>query len=136
MSNQLYPLWKEALLQGLADSDLTGVVKVAIIDTALYTYSGTDQYLDDVNPSAIVGTPQTLASKTFVNGVFDADDPVFPTVSGATIEAIIVYIDTGTPATSRLVAFMDSSIVGLPDTPSGGNYTLIIDSGTYKLFSI
>lgn len=136
MSNVLYPLWKEALLQGDTDSALTGTVKCALIDVGLYTFSSTDQFLDDVNPSAIIGTPQTLTSKTYTNGVFDADNPVFPSVSGASIEAVLLYVDTGTPATSRLVAYMDTGIVGLPDTPSGGNYTLIFDAGSYKIFSI
>lgn len=137
MSNTLYPLWKEALLQALSDSDLSaGTVKAALIDTGTYTYSAADQFLSDLPGGSVVGTPQTLTSKTFALGVFDADDVTFPTVTGASVEAIILYIDTGTPATSRLVAFLDTAITGLPVTPSGSNIQVFFDSGTYRIFGI
>lgn len=136
MSNSIYPKWKEALLQGLSNTSLTGTVKAVLIDLGAYTYDPTHDFLDDVASGARVGTPQTLTTKTFVNGVFDADNVSFPTVSGPTVEALLLYIDTGVEATSYLVAYIDSSVVGLPDTPSGGNIQIIWDNGTYRIFAI
>ena len=126
MANALYPKWKEQLLQFTANNNLSaGTVKVALVDTGVYTYASSDQFYDagtgsDVQ-SATVGTPQTIGSKTFTNGVFDGADVTFPTVSGSTVEALVIYIDTGTPTTSPLVAYIDTSVTGLPVTPNGGN---------------
>jgi hypothetical protein len=123
MANAIYPLWKQELVQGSSDTSLTGTVKVALVDTGTYTYSAAHQFYSSVS-SAVVGTPQTLASKTYVNGVLDAADVTYTTVSGSTVEALVFYIDTGNAATSRLVAYIDSSVTGLPVTPSGGDIIL------------
>jgi len=132
MTNRIYPKWKEALLQGSSDSTLNGTVKVALIDTGTYTYNAVHNMLDDI--SGVVGTAQTLASKTYTNGYFDAGDAVFSAVSGATVEALIIYIDTGTPSTSRLVAYLDTGFTGLPVTPNGGDITVQWDAaGIFRI---
>ena len=121
MANALYPKWKEQLLQFTANNNLSaGTVKVALIDTGTYTYSSSDQFWSSASAAA-VGTPQTIGSKTFTNGVFDGADVTFPSVTGASVEALILYIDTGSAATSPLVAYIDTSVTGLPVTPNGGN---------------
>jgi hypothetical protein len=124
MANALYPKWKQQLLQFAANNDLsTGTVKVALIDTGTYTYNSTNQFWSSA-VSAVVGTPQTIGSKTFTNGVFSGSNVTFTSVSGATVEALIIYIDTGTDATSPLVAYIDSDVTGLPVAPNGGNITI------------
>lgn len=132
MANAIYPKWKEALLQASSNSALTGTVKVALVDLGTYAYNAAHDMLDDI--SGVIGTPQTLGTKTFAGGVFDAADVTFPSVSGVTVEALIIYIDTGTPSTSRLVAFLDSGYTGLPVTPNGGNIDVLWD--TDGIFSI
>ena len=128
----LYPKAKEALLK--ADIDLeTSTIKVALIDTGVYTYSAAHDFYDDV--SGVVGTPQTLASKTFTDGVFDAADVTFTSVSGNSVEALIIYEDTGTASTSHLIAYIDSG-TGLPVTPSGGDIVITWDSGANKIFAL
>lgn len=124
MANALYPKWKEQLLQFTANNNLSsGTVKVALIDTGTYTYNSADQFWSSAS-AASIGTPQTIGSKTFTNGVFDGDDVTFTAVSGNTIEALILYIDTGNAATSPLVAFIDTGVTGLPVTPNGGDITV------------
>lgn len=124
MANALYPKWKEQLLQFTANNNLSsGTVKVALIDTGTYTYNSADQFWSSAS-AASVGTPQTIGSKTFTNGVFDGGDVTFTAVSGNTIEALILYIDTGNAATSPLVAFIDTGVTGLPVTPNGGDITV------------
>lgn len=127
MANALYPEWKEAVMQNASNSSLTGTVKAALIDTGVYTYSAAHDFWDDAS-AAVVGTPQTLANKTYASGTFDADDVTYTVVTGNTAEAIIIYIDTGTPATSRLVAYLDTGQTGLPVTPNGGNIGITFDA--------
>lgn len=127
MANAIYPKYKEALLNGSANTDMSaGTVKAALVDTGTYTYSAAHDFLDDV--SGRVGTDVTLASKTFTDGTFDSADPTWSSVSGATCEAIIIYIDTGSAATSRLVLYMDTGQTGLPVTPNGGDITYTVDA--------
>jgi hypothetical protein len=126
MANAIYPKWKEAVMQASANSALTGTVKAALVDTASYTYSAAHEFLSSL--TGVVGTAQTLASKTFTNGVFDAADVTYTAVTGATVEAIVIYIDTGVAGTSRLVAYLDTGYTNLPVTPNGGNITVTWDA--------
>lgn len=133
MANVLYPRWKEQLLQFTADNNLSsGTVKGALV-TAGYTYAATDQFYSSVSAS-VVGTPQTLTSKTFTNGVFDAADTVFSAVTGAQVTQLVIYIDTGTAATSPLVALIDTGVTNLPVTPNGGN--ILIQWNSSGIFSL
>lgn len=128
----LYPKWKEALVQASANTALTGTVKVALIDTDVYTYSATHEFLTDL--TGIVGTPQTIGTKTYVDGVFDGDDVSFVAVTGATVEALVIYIDTGVAGTSRLVSYVDSGVGSLPVTPNGGDIDIVWNaSGIFAL---
>lgn len=133
MANALYPKWKEALLQFTTNNNLSsGTVKVALV-TAGYTYSSTDQYYSSVSAS-VVGTPQTLGSKTYTNGVFDAADVTFTAVTGSQVTQLVIYIDTGSAATSPLVAFFDTGVTNLPVTPNGGDIAITWNaSGIFAL---
>lgn len=134
MANALYPKWKEQLLQFTANNNLSaGTVKVALVDTGTYTYNSANQFYSSVS-SAVVGTPQTIATKTFTNGVFDGADVTFTAVTGSSVEALVLYVDTGSAATSPLVAFIDTSVTGLPVTPNGGDISITWNaSGIFQL---
>ena len=125
MANKLFPKYKQALLTAGVNL-VTGTVKAQLVDTSAYTYSDTHQFLSDVPAAARFGNAATLANKTVVNGVFDADDALFTSVPAGSAgttdkeEAIILYLDTGTPATSQLIYYIDTA-TGLPVTPNGGN---------------
>jgi hypothetical protein len=133
MANAVYPLYKQALLDASANSDLNdGTVKVALVDTGTYTYSAAHDFYDDL--AGVVGTDQTIANTTVTNGLFDGDNVTFTAVSGATVEALVIYIDTGSAATSRLVAYIDTGVTGLPVTPNGGDITITWNaSGIFQL---
>jgi hypothetical protein len=132
MANALYPKWKEAIVQATSNSSLGGTVKIALVDTGTYTYSASHEFLSSL--SGVVGTAQTLGTKTFTNGVFDAADVTFTAVSGASVEALVIYVDTGSSATSRLVAYIDTGQTGLPVTPNGGDITVTFNaSGIFAL---
>jgi hypothetical protein len=134
MANALYPLWKQQLLQFTANNNLSaGTVKVALIDTGTYTYSAAHQFWTSAS-AASIGTPQTIGSKTFTNGTFDGADVTFTAVTGNSVEALIIWIDTGTAGTSPLVAYIDTSVTGLPVTPNGGDITITWSgSGIFSL---
>lgn len=133
MANAIYPIYKQAILDALSDSDLNdGTVKVALIDTGTYTYSAAHDFYDDL--SGVVGTPQTIANTTVTTGLFDGDNVTFTAVTGNSVEALVIYIDTGVTTTSRLVAYIDTSVTGLPVTPNGGDITITWNaSGIFQL---
>lgn len=129
MANALYNIWKEALIQASANSALTSTnVRVAFVDTGTYTFNQAHDFYNDLtgmNP-ATRATGVALGTKTYTAGTFDAADTTFTALSGATsLEGFIIYIDDGAADTSsRLVAFFDASITGMPFTPSGADVTL------------
>lgn len=138
MANALYPKWKEALLQNSADSDLDGSgttgVYVALVDTGTYTYSASHQFYSDL--SGIVGTDQEIgATKSYTSGTFDGGDVTFSSVSGSTVEALVIYRkNSGANTTWRLVAYIDTGVTGLPVTPNGGDITVTWNaSGIFTL---
>ena len=134
MANALYDKGREGFLDGSIDWD-TDTIKVGLIDTGTYTVNlSTHDFWDDAN-AALVGTAQTLAGKTVTAGVADANDVTFTAVSGATVEALIIYKDTGSAATSRLIAYIDTG-TGLPVTPNGGDIIVVWDSGANRIFKL
>jgi len=134
MANAIYPKYKESLISGGSNVNLSsGTVKVALVDTGTYTYSASHDFYDDVS-AAVVGTPQTIGSKTVTSGTFDGADVTFTTVSGSSVEAIVIYVDSGAAATSPLVAYIDTSVTGLPVTPNGGDISIVWNaSGIFTL---
>ena len=141
MANALYPKFKEKILNpgtlGTTSGDAVDLVddtiKIALVDTGTYTYNSTHEFYSSVS-SAVVGTPQTLGTKTVTSGAFDAADPTFTSVSGNSVEALVIYKDTGTASTSSLIAYIDVASSGLPVTPNGGNITVTFNaSGIFSL---
>lgn len=129
MASAVYPLAKEAFLSG--DIDLTADdIKFAFL-TSAYSYSGTDQFYDDL--SGVVAASTNLASKTVANGVFDAADHLVSSVTGgSTIVAIALYKDTGSTSTSPLICFID----GLSQATNGDDILVTWDSGASKIFTL
>ena len=121
-------------MQASSDSSLAGTLKVALIHGASYTYSDSHQFKSDL--AGIVGTPVALASKTYTGGVLDADDVVFTALTGSQVDAVVLYIDTGSAGTSRLVAYLDTGFTGIPFTPSGGDLTVAWDNGSSKILAL
>jgi hypothetical protein len=133
MANAIYPKFKEQTLQAGVNLS-SGDIKAVLVDLADYTYSAADEFLSDVALAGRVATSPNLASKTFTNGLFDAADVSFTAVTGDQSEALIIYIDTGTAGTSRLIAFFDTGVTGLPVTPNGGDINVTWNaSGIFQL---
>lgn len=138
MANALYDKWREAIIQASASSALNGSgttgVYVALVDTGTYTFSQSHQFYSSL--SGIVGTDQEIgATKTYTGGVFDGADCTFTAVSGATVEALVIYVkNAGANTTWRLVAYIDTGVTGLPVTPNGGDISIAWNaSGIFKI---
>ena len=127
MANAIYPLWKQSVMAGDANSDLdtnttTDGVYAALVDTGTYTYNAAHQFYSSI--TGVVGTPQRIVNPTVVNGVFDGDNVTYTAVSGSSAEAIVLYRqNSGASSTWRLVAFLDTGFTNLPVTPNGSDIT-------------
>ena len=138
MANALYPLWKQEILKGTSNNLLnsaegaTGVF-AALVDTGTYTYSAAHQFYSSL--TGVVGTDQEILTKTQVAGTFDGTDLTFPSVSGASAEAIVLYRkNAGANTTWPLIGYIDSGVTGLPVTHNGGNITVTWNaSGIFTL---
>lgn len=115
-----------------ADLDISvDTIKVRLVRTSAYTFSQTHDFADDL-PAAIV-TDVTLGSKSVVDGTFDAADAVFTSVpAGAAIDALVIYKDTGSAATSPVIAYID----GFSVTPNGGDITIQWQATSPFIFKI
>jgi hypothetical protein len=135
MANALYGKGREKFLN--ADIDWAADnIKVVLVDVADYTVSiDTHEFLSDVASGGRVATSSNLASKTSTLGVADAADVTFSAVTGDQSEALVIYKDTGSAATSPLIAYIDTA-TGLPVTPNGADITVTWDNGSNKIFKL
>lgn len=135
MANTLFDFARQRFLEAQINW-MTDTIKVYLIDTGAYTpQTSVHQYLSDIPTSARIAGPVTLVSKTTTGGAADAADVTFTSVSGASIEAILLFSDTGTESTSPLIAWIDTA-TGLPITPNGGDIIVTWDNGTNKIFKV
>jgi hypothetical protein len=120
-----------------ADIDWTSDnIKALLVDAADYTVSiNVDEFLSDIPSGAREETSANLTGKTSTLGVADSDDPVFAGAVGDPCEAVVLYKDTGSAATSPLIAYIDTA-TGLPVTPNSGDITVQWDSGSNKIFKL
>lgn len=133
MANALYTTAKTALMNGELNLS-TDNLKVVLVDTGVYTANlTTDAFLSDV--SGIVATSSTLIGTVVAAGVFSAADVTFVAVTGNSVEALVIYKDTGVASTSQLIAYIDTA-TGLPVTPDGSDISIVWDTGPNKIFSL
>lgn len=97
-----------------------------------------DDFWDDQD-AGLINSPYRLVNKTIGSagiGVFDNTvnpAPAFTAVSGATVESLVFFKNTGTPSTSALICFFDTA-TGLPLTPNGGDVNVTFNaSGIFKV---
>jgi hypothetical protein len=135
MANGTYVKFAEALLKGDIDFDVADI-RAILVDNGQYTVNlTTHDFLDDIPVGARTAVSGTLGGITVTNGVFDANDVTFSSVSGPQSEAVVLYIHTGTEGTSRLICYFDTA-TGLPVLPNGGNITVTWDNGTNRILKI
>lgn len=115
----------------------SGNIKVVLLDTTLYTVDiANHDFLDDIPVGARVSTSPNLTGVTVLtDGVMDADDVTFSSVTGATIQALVAYHDTGTAATSELFFYFDT-ISGFPIVPAGTNVVLTWSNSSSAIWQL
>lgn len=136
MANQLFDSGRNAFLRGEVAWQ-TDTIKAVLVDAADYTVNlATDQFLSDIPAAARVATTAAFTGKTTVAGVADAADVVFTGATGDLSEAIVIYKDTGSAATSQLIAYIDTA-TGLPVQPNSGDVNVLWDNGAAtKIFKL
>jgi len=125
MANVIYNSFKQKIMDGSIDLD-TDTIKVALV-TSSYTpdQDSHEDFADITNE--VSGTGYTAGGATLSNvsitkdntdneGIFDADDVTWSS-STITARGAVVYKDSGTPATSWLICYVDfgsdySSVAG------------------------
>lgn len=137
MANGLYEKAKEKMLTADLDMSVLSIYAalvnsqyLAVVDLAA------DDFWSDASAyevGAAVSLPN--AGKDFTNGVFDASDITFPTVTGDSAYAIILFNNTTVPSTSDLIAIIDTG-TGLPVVPNGGDIDVLWDSAANKIFKL
>lgn len=139
MANGLYNAFRNGVLGGYTaqfDWD-ANTIRVAFVDTGVHTVDlVNDDFFDDFEadsaeyPAGTYNTAgQTLDSKTVGSlgvGVADAADELFSSFSNGSIsvEALILWKELTDSASSPLICWFDSTITGMPFTPSGGDVTI------------
>ncbi len=141
MANSLYDKGRQRFLEAQLNW-ITDDIKVVMVDTALYTFAASHEFLSSIAAESRVTAPTTLTSKTSTNGAADAQDVTFAAVNGPSIEALVLYkqvlaLDGVTPddAASILIAYIDTA-TGLPITPNGGDIIVTWDNGINKIFRL
>lgn len=133
MAASMYDLGRDACVNKQVDL-INDTIKVALVGAGYVANMTTDQFYTSIS-SAVIGTPSTLTSKsTNSSGTFSAANIVTATIaSGSTITQAVIYQDTGTAGTSRLLAREDVT----PNIPTnGGTVTIAWDTGANKIFKI
>jgi hypothetical protein len=139
MANTLYDNARKLFLEGQLDW-MNNTIQAVLVDTANYTPSFSGHvHLADIPPAARNSPgfgPVTLSTgKNTAGGAADADDITFTSVSGPSVEAIVLFRWVSSPTDSPLIAFIDTG-TGLPITPNGGDIIVTWDSGPNKIFKV
>lgn len=123
MASRLYPKGAEHLLDAL----ISGNVKILFYSGA---YNGAHEFVSDLTGGSIIARSGNLAGKTATGGVFDANDLTVTAVSGSAFTHVILYLDSGSDATSKLYPIFDVASF----TPSGGDVNVVFNAS--GLFSV
>lgn len=135
MANTLFDKARQRFLEAQINWQ-TDTIKVYLVDTGAYTpQTSVHEFLSDIPTSARIAGPVTITSKATTGGAADGADVTFTSVSGSSIEAIVIYSDSGSESTSPLIAYIDTA-TGLPITPNGGDIIVTWDNGTNKIFKV
>lgn len=127
-----YPLGGELVMSGSIHF-LADTLKAVALPSS-YVYDPSHQFLTDI--PAVVGTAVTLVNKSITDGAFNADDIDLGAIAaGSTISSVLIYKDTGTPATSPLLLRI-TDITGFPLTTGGSNVSTRWSDGAAKIFRL
>lgn len=135
MANARYDEFAKQVLLGNIDME-DDTIKIVLIDTNDYTFDADlHRNLSDIPAIARIATATVVGITVANDGVVDAPDLTISSVSGDSVEACIIYKDTGTESTSTLLLYIDSGS-GFPYTPNNGNVNINFNNGANKIFKL
>jgi hypothetical protein len=137
IGNRMYPSGRHRFLMGDTAWD-TSTIRAALVRN--YTYSDAHTTLADVEANGDVitgGGTQTMTTVASSGGIADANDVTFTSISGAAIDAVVIFHEVAAADASRfLLGYIDTA-AGLPGlVPNGGNIVLTWDNGVNKIFKL
>jgi hypothetical protein len=134
MANALYDPGREGFLDGSIDWDTDDIRVMLVLST--YTFSAAHKFLADLG-AVDNGRSAALGSKTVTNGVADAADTTLNATTASACKALVIFKHTGSDATARLIAYIDTPTSGLPFTPAAGQAVPITwDNGANRIFKL
>lgn len=134
MANALYDPGREGFLDGSIDWDTDDIRAILLLSS--YTFSAAHKFVADLG-AVDNGRTAALGTKTVTSGVADAADTTLTATAATASKAIAVFKHTGSDATARLIAYIDTPTSGLPFTPSAGQTVNVAwDNGANKIFKL
>lgn len=128
MASQLYPQGAAHIIGKATKVDLIAD-NIKILFYA-GSFNSAHEFVSDLTGGSIIARSGNLAGKTSTNGVFDANDLTVTAVTGAAFTHVILYKDTGSDATSPLIAIFDVSSF----TPTGADVAVVFNvSGLFSI---
>lgn len=125
----LYAKGREAFLLGEI-AWLTDTIKAVLVTSGYTPNFALHQYLSDITNTAQIAVSDALSGKTATHGWASATNIVWESPSNGTATAFVVIQDTGSAATSLLLAYLDSGITNFPLQTNGAKVTFIPDPAT------
>jgi hypothetical protein len=134
MANALYDSGREGFLDGSIVWSSGDIRAMLVLST--YTFSAAHKFIADLG-AVDNGRSASLASKTVTSGVADAADTSLVATAATASKAIVLFQQTGSDATARLIAYIDTPTSGLPFTPAAGQtVNITFDNGSNKIFKL
>lgn len=93
------------------------------------------EYLSDIPSGARIASSPALTGKAISEGIFNADAVTLPGVAGNPSQSLTLYVDSGTPTTSYLLAHIDGAS-GLPTTINPGTVNIVWDLVSGGIFTL
>lgn len=134
-----YRLAYRHLGRGRAGDLLTADTRLALV-TAAYTPADTDEWWSTLQAAETTGAGYAAGGLDLPNSTFDTDpatgravlgcDPLVLTDAGFTARWAVLFVNTGDPATSPLLSFVD---LGTDISPDGADLQLAFPSGVLRL---
>jgi hypothetical protein len=135
MSNVLFNPGREGHLDGTI-IESSGDIRVMLVKTD-YIFSAAHKFLSDITAGNDNGRSASLTSKTVTDGIFDAADTTITATAAVACNALIIFQHTGSDATARVIAYIDTPASGLPFTPAASQSVPITwDNGANKIFKL
>ena len=136
MANFIYGKAKESLLNGQFNIS-SDSLKVLLVTESYVPNQNTDQFVSNISGSYIKERTSSLTNVTNILGVIDADNILVSSYTGSAFKALVIYKDSGTDATSRLLAYIDTA-TGIPFLGINATTDITINwsNGSNKIISL